>query len=141
MTNKYYYYYHTYTAATVTEFNPKNRLTIKPFVTMEWGMKIPVLTKILSTLGDPEERMTDTTGFIYKYWYGVGRNSGTISDVIECIIRWISSTSTDSVPEPTWSNFFKILKDTSPELGHLAYQIKEVFQGILYNVMYNVLVL
>ena len=105
---------------------------LKHLVTLEWGMKIPVLTKIQSTLDHPEERMTGTTGLIYKYWYGVKQNSGTISDVIWCIKKWISSTSTDCVPEPTWSNFFKILKDTSPELGQLAYQIKEVFQGKLH---------
>ena len=100
-------------------------------------MKIPVLTKIQSMLDNPLYRMTNTTGFtcVYEYWRGVERNhrnSGTISDVIKCIIWWISSTSTDSVPEPTWSNFFKILEDTSPELGQLAYQIKEVFQGKLH---------
>ena len=120
------------------EFNPENHLILKSFVILEWGLKIPVLTKIQSALGDPPKRMTDTTGFIYKYWYDdVSRYSGTISDVLRTIKKWISSTSTDSVPEPTWNNFFKILKDTSPELGQLAYQIKEVFQGKLKTCLYS----
>ena len=43
------------------------------------------------------------------------------------IKSWINST--DSVPEPTWRNFFRVLKEISPELDELVYQIKEIFHG------------
>ena len=59
---------------------------------------------------------------------GVNAGPGAIScEAIDFIESWINST--DSVPEPTWRNFFRVLKDTSPELGELVYQIKEIFHG------------
>ena len=54
---------------------------------------------------------------------------------LDFIESWINSTDHDSVPEPTWRNFFRVLKDTSPELGELVYQIKEIFHGEKYAVL------
>jgi hypothetical protein len=57
---------------------------------------------------------------------------GAIScELIDYIESWINST--DSVPEPTWRNFFRVLKDISPELGKLVHQIKEIFHGEEYK--------
>ena len=98
-------------------------------LTLEWGMNIPVLTEIQSKLSNLKDKikLTDTS-VVHEYQY----NAGTISsDVIEYIESWINSTN--CVPEPTWRNFFKILKDTSPELDQLTYQIKEIFHGRLQN--------
>ena len=53
---------------------------------------------------------------------------------IVTVESWINST--DCIPEPTWRNFFKILKDTSPELGQHTYQIKEIFHGRLQCIWY-----
>ena len=35
----------------------------------------------------------------------------------------------NSVPEPTWRNFFRVFKGISPDLDELIYQIKEIFHG------------
>ena len=56
-----------------------------------------------------------------KKLYNTGSTS---SEVIEYTERWIHD-----VPEPTWRNFFKILKYASSELSQLAYQIKDLFHG------------
>ena len=113
---------------------------MKALVTLEWGMNVPVLTKLQSKLCDLKDKIklhvTDTydkpfttisepISRRHQYY-----NAGTISiDVIEFLGCWIDST--DCVLEPTWRNFFGILKDTSLELGQLAYQIKKLFHGIL----------
>ena len=102
-------------------------------------MNIPVLTMLQSKLSDLKERLK-LTGVIDCYSTKPPRKSRKLdytttfelSDVIEYINRWINST--DCAVQPTWKNFFRILKDTSPELGELAYQIKELFHGKLFEI-------
>ena len=110
-------------------------------------MSIPVLTKLQSNLSDFKEQMKQidtstkplrkTREPHWLRWCGddaafkkLYKTGSTSSEVIEYIERWINSTKLKCVPEPTWRNFFKILKDASSELGQLAYQIKELFHGM-----------
>ena len=60
----------------------------------------------------------------YSYIYCLHFNQ---YKAIKYLESWINST--DSVPQPTWRNFFRVLQDLSPELGKLVYQIKEIFHG------------
>ena len=117
-----------------TEFNPwpDNHLTMKALVTLEWGMNIPVLTELKSRLCDFKDRIeppnTCAKHSCYKHmfdWY----TTFELSFVIKYIKWWMNSASN---VQPTWRNFFGILKDISPELGQLAYQIKEIFNGKKY---------
>ena len=63
---------------------------------------------------------------------------GSLLAVFKHIDKWINSTDCD--PQPTWKNFFRILKDTSSELDQLAYQIKEIFNGKLRTSLYSCIV-
>ena len=103
-------------------------------------MNIPVLTMLQSKLSDLKERLK-LTDVLFDYYSirlprkprkpGYTTTFGLL-DVIEYINRWINST--DCVVQPTWKNFFRILNDTSPKLGELAYQIKELFHGKLFEI-------
>jgi hypothetical protein len=120
------------------KYKPESRLTMKALVTLEWGMNVPILTKLQSNLSDFKKQLK-STGTSTKpirstrkpHWLDYGDkfsklyNTGsTSSEVIEFLEQWMKS-----VKEPTWRNFFKILQYSSSELGLLAYQIKDIFCG------------
>ncbi len=101
-------------------------------------MNMPVLTKLQSNLSDFKKQLkpTDTITKPFRpirksHWLDYGdkfsklyKTGSTSSEVIEFLEQWMNS-----VKEPTWKNFFKILEYSSSELGLLAYQIKDLFCG------------
>ena len=104
-------------------YMPDNHLTMKALVTLEWGVDIPVLKSLQSKLSDLQHKINLTPTQQRSYSGGYSDSSA----VIRYIGNWINSSG--HVIDPTWRNFFKILRETSPELGQLAYQIKEIFHG------------
>ena len=97
-------------------------------------MNIPVLTELQSNLGDLKERikLTDACTEPHRKRHCYTDEATSLSIVIEYIDRWINSTG--CIVQPMWRNFFRLLEDTSPELGELAYQIKELFHGKLVEI-------
>ena len=98
-------------------------------------MNVPVLTKLQSKLSDLKKRLKlpdvcaeprRKTAKLTNYT----DEATTLSEVIDCIDRWINSMGS---VQPSWRNFFRILKDISPKLDILAYQIKELFHGKINN--------
>ena len=115
----------------MSEYDPYDQLTIKALLNLECGMNIPVLTKltpnleilnkmVLIKVDDPLDapivpdycHMTGTVGYL-EDWTNMSS---------------YRSRHTIMIP-PTWRNFIKILKDISPELSQVAYQIKDLFKG------------
>ena len=121
---------------TVSEYNPYDHLTMRALINLEWVMNIPVLTKLSSNLDILDKTLTvklndscdvSEKGYLYL------RNN--IVGTIEYLEDWVDgrtyrSRSTIMIP-PTWRNFIMILKDISPELNRVAYQIKHLFKGKL----------
>ena len=129
----------------VNEYDPGDHFTMKALVTLECRMNIPVLSNLQLKFSDLRDQIklpaadTSAKPFSYrklareqKHRERNQYNASTVSPaVIQYIDRWINCS--DCVLEPTWRNFFRVLRDTSPELGQLSYQIKELFHGRLLS--------
>lgn len=116
---------------TVTEYDPYDQLTVRALINLEWGMNIPVLTKLTPNLEIFNKMLTIKVDdplyapIVPKYSH--------ITGTIEYLREWMNTKSfcrskCTMIP-PTWRNFIKILKDISPELSQVAYQIKDLFKG------------
>ena len=122
----------------MSEYNPYDHLTMRALISLEWAMNIPVLTKLSLNLDIFDKTITlddpcNIQGNELQYYR---RNS--IIGTIDYLGDWVNresyrSRSTTMIP-PTWRNFIMILKDISPELNQVAYQIKDLFKCKLHTV-------
>ena len=114
---------------------------MKVLVTLQWRRNVPILTKIKPWISDLKERVKlldtstkparmITTDEIRSDSRSLTLNSNTdaLLEVLDYFERWINSAEVVKL-KPTWRNLFKMMKDISPELGELAYQIKALFTG------------
>lgn len=115
----------------MTEYDPYDQLTMRALINLEWGMSIPVLTKLTPNLEIFNKMLTikvDDPLYaprVPTYYH--------ITGTIEYFKEWMNTKSYRSTRctmiSPTWRNFIKTLKDISPELSQVAYQIKDLFKG------------
>ena len=97
-------------------------------------MNLLILTTFKPWIGNLEERVklpSTLDRFMFRF-----RSYTSDSDVIDYFERWINSKEVVEL-KPTWRNLFKIMKDISPELGELAYQIKVLFNGESIKIMWK----
>ena len=95
-------------------------------------MSIPVLTKLAPNLEILNKMLTLEVDDS-RYVPGVPAYYDHITGTIKYLREWMNTKSyrsrcTTMIP-PTWRNFIKTLKDISPELSQVAYQIKDLFKG------------
>ena len=119
---------------TVSEYDPYDYLTMRALINLEWGMNIPVLTKLKPYLDILNRILTLKVASVH-FCKVPEYQKKCIIGTIEYLKDWVNRKcyrSTTMIP-PTWRNFIKILKDISPELNQLVYQIKDLFKGKHHN--------
>lgn len=115
----------------MSEYDPYDQLTMKALLNLECGMNIPVLTKLTPNLEILNKMITiKVDDPLYAPRVPAYRH---ITGTIEYLKDWMNTNSYSyrhrTMIPPTWRNFIKILKDISPELSQVAYQIKDLFKG------------
>ena len=115
----------------MSEYDSHDQLTMKALLNLEYGMNIPVLTKLTPNLEILNKLLlikVDNPIYAPR----VSKHH-LMSVTIEYLGEWVNTKSycrsrCTMIP-PTWRNFTKVLKDISPELSQVAYQIKDLFKG------------
>ena len=109
-------------------YNPKKDISLSAVLKLELYAEIPVLTQLYTKqkLGPLKER----AGFFEtSERLPFDRLYGNIHPPAKCIQSWVDNTNSMRKLQPTWVNFFDILRDREVNLKEIAEQIHHYLQN------------